>query len=43
MSTTGDSTVESDGSVTVTLLDEAVYDLGAYSSATARVADDDGP
>ncbi len=39
--TTDDSTDEADGSVTVTLVDGADYDLGTNQAATVAVSDDD--
>ncbi len=39
--TTNDSTDEADGSVTVTLVDGADYDLGTNQAATVAVSDDD--
>ncbi|WP_419838735.1 S8 family serine peptidase [Candidatus Poriferisodalis sp.] len=43
VSTADDSADEADGSVTVTLIDGAGYDLGADKAATVVVADDDDP
>ncbi len=44
VATTGDSTVEADGSVTATLVDGAAYDLdSSASAATVNIADDDIP
>ena len=41
LATTGDSTHEAHGSVTVTLQADAAYDLGADAAATATIRDDD--
>ncbi|WP_419837801.1 S8 family serine peptidase [Candidatus Poriferisodalis sp.] len=41
--TTNDNTDEADGSVTVTLIDGADYDLAPTKTATVSVADDDDP
>ncbi|MDE0160647.1 MAG: S8 family serine peptidase [Acidimicrobiaceae bacterium] len=41
--TSGDQTDEADGSVTVTLVDGAGYDLGTSKTATVTVSDDDDP
>ena len=41
--TTDDSTDETDGSVTATLVDGTDYDLGATTTATVAVSDDDVP
>jgi len=44
VATTGDSTDEADGSVTVTVTDGAAYDVdGTAGSATVNIADDDDP
>ncbi len=44
IATTGDTTNEADGSVTVTLVDDAAYDLdSSASSATVNITDDDVP
>ena len=43
IATSGDSVDELDGSVTVTLVDGAAYDLGATATATVKVRDDDPP
>ncbi|WP_419927027.1 Calx-beta domain-containing protein [Candidatus Poriferisocius sp.] len=43
VATRDDSVDEPDGSVTVTLVDGAGYDLGTSSAATVAVADDDDP
>ena len=41
LATTGDSTHEAHGSVTVTLQADAAYDLGADAAVTATIRDDD--
>ena len=43
VATTDDQADEPDGSVTVTLVDGAAYDLGASKTAAVAVADDDDP
>jgi len=43
VATSGDQADEPDGSVTVTLVDGADYDLGTSKAATVAVADDDDP
>ncbi len=43
VATSNDSADEADGSVTVTLVDGASYDMGTSSTATVSVADDDEP
>ncbi len=43
VATINDAIVEADGSVTASLADGAGYDLGATSTATVAVADDDNP
>ena len=43
LATTDDQTDESDGSVTVTLLDGADYDLGVSKTAKVTVSDNDDP
>ena len=43
IATSDDSTDESDGSVTATLVDGAAYDLGANKTGTVAVSDNDDP
>ncbi len=43
VSTSGDSIDEANGSVTVTVVDGAAYDLGSSSSATVAINDNDDP
>ncbi|MCY4068822.1 MAG: hypothetical protein OXE79_06935 [Acidimicrobiaceae bacterium] len=43
LATTDDSTDETNGTITATLVDGTAYDLDSASSATVAVADDDAP